>query len=233
MEIVEIKKEDMLIHGKTTDCLVHKLHIVIKDIPSYVADLIKTIKDTGWITKLGAVEQVTFDARSKRTIEKIVNDILLKVENVVTAEFGEFMVSSSAQRALNEGLGHVQVPLAELWKEKVIGNPGFDFHTESTGNLIAFGEAKYSGSINPHGIAIDQILDFISLEKDKAELTDVQNFVSKVAVGKFLEGHRAFVAAFSINGDAQKVLDRVLRSKKIEGLLNYPEVYLIGVEVIK
>ena len=47
----------------------------------------------------------------------------------IGAEFGEFLVSSVAQSTLEENYQHTKFPLAEIWKEKAKGNPGFDFHT--------------------------------------------------------------------------------------------------------
>ena len=138
----------------------------------------------------------------------------------------------TAQDVLENSFSHRKVPLAELFKEKVSGNPGFDFHTESNSCMIAFGEAKYSGSENTYTKALTQIVDFISLAKDDMELTDLQRFVSTKAVENALNGNKAYIAAFSINAKRpETVFNNVLKSDLLTQLVLYPELYLIGVEV--
>lgn len=230
MEIISIKKEDMSEYGKTTTGLVFSAHVKIKNIESRAAEMIEIISNTSWIDKLNAVEKATFMARSQRTIEKLVGLIRSRVEDEITTEFGEFLVSETAQSTLG-ALGHSKVPLAELLKEKVTGNPGFDFHTESESKLIAFGEAKFSSSTNPHPIALNQISKFIKLEKDTAELIIIQNFVSAEATENSLNGKRAYVAAFSINSkNPEQIIRNALMSTAIDPLLNFPEIYVIGIE---
>ena len=232
MEVISIKKENMLDYGKKSSTDVYSALIKITDVGRRAKEMIATISNTSWLENLGAVEKITFEARAQRTIEKIVEQILEKFEDEVTADFGEFMISESAQTFLHQSLGHIKVPLAELLKEKISGNPGFDFHTESNTSCIAFGEAKYSGSINPHPNAINQIVDFIKLKKDSAELIIIQNFVTEDAIAKSIEGKKAYVAAFSINSkNPNSIIKNALRSDAITPLLCFPELYIIGVEV--
>ncbi|MEJ0062747.1 MAG: hypothetical protein WDO70_05980 [Alphaproteobacteria bacterium] len=232
MEVVAVKQEDMSQYGKTTSCLVYSAHIKIKDIKIYAKDMIQLIEDTSWIKKLGPIEQTAFDARAKRTIEELAKNIFSKVEDAPTKDFGEYMVSISAQDVLNKNLIHIKIPLAELWKEKVTGNPGFDFHTESDCKIVVFGEAKYSSSDNPYTEAIKQILSFITLRKDDSELSDLSHFVSDDAKTAYLDGKKAYVAAFSINSlNPSNIIANVLKSTNIDQLLAYPKLFVVGVEV--
>jgi hypothetical protein len=194
--------------------------------------MIDIIADTSWINKLDIIPRVAYEARAKVTIDKLINGILKKVTTTVNTEFGEFLISVTAQDSLVLKHKHIKVPLAELFKEKKTGNPGFDFHTESNTNLIAFGEAKYSGTINPYTNALTQISRFIDLEKDKMELHDLQNFVSKESIENVLVDKKAFVAAFSINSKSpQVIIQNALESEHIDNLLNYDELYIIGIEI--
>ena len=232
MEIVSVKIENMGDYGKSSEGIVYSVHVIIKDIEVRAADMVSNISNTSWISKLDAVARVLYSARSERTITKLVNYIINRVENTITDEFGEFLVSDSAQSVLVGELDHEKVPLAEFLKEKDSGNPGFDFHTETHTNLVAFGEAKYSGKGNPHGKSLSQIVRFIDLKKDDAELVDLRNFVSESAMDNSLHGRRAYVAAFSVNHDNPEIIIRnSLKSKFIDDLLVFPEVYVIGVEV--
>lgn len=215
-----------------SSCRVYVLHVVIDDVENHATQLITQISSTSWIGKLGIVEQKTYSARAKSTIEKLVNEVFSKISSPITDEFGEYVVSTSAQDALEQSLRHIKVPLAELFKEQKSGNPGFDFHTESHSNIIAFGEAKYSASINPYTKALDQIIGFIGMCKDDMELTDLSNFVSGQAIDRALNGIKAYVAAFSINSqNPTNILKNVLESECLTTLVSYPELYLIGVEI--
>lgn len=213
-------------------CKVKYIHIEVPDVSECADEMIKSISNTSWIDRLGVVERGAFRARSTRTIDKLVYDIFNKIDDVVTADFGEFMVSHTALLGLVGKDGHTKFPLAELWKEKVTGNPGFDFHSETPTALIAFGEAKFSAKENPYTRALKQIAGFIVLEKDLAELTDLKNFSTVDAIQNGLKGNKAFVAAFSLNSaDPAQIFQNVFRAESFKKLLDQKELYLIGVSV--
>lgn len=228
MNLTEKTTYDMSPHGVSIK--VHSILINIDNIKDRASEMISTIQDTCWLQELNPVAQLSYEARAERTIDKLVNKILTKVEDEITEEFGEFMISASAQDVLVSEFNHIKVPLAELIKEKISGNPGFDFHTETNQNLIAFGEAKFSGNINPYRNALEQIRSFIDLKKHDAELIDLQNFVSKEAVSNHFDKKNAYIAAFSINSDSpEKIIENVLNSTYLDDILDQEEIYLIGV----
>lgn len=213
-------------------CLVSTLHVKISDVSERAKEMIDIISNTSWINQLEVADQVSYTARAERTIKKLANEIFTKVSSPMSTQFGEYMVSMTAQDALEENAEHIKLPLAELFKEKVLGNPGFDFHTETATTYLAFGEAKYSGRKTPYERAIIQINSFVQLRKDQAELTDLQRFCSKQAIDNALNGMKAYVAAFSINvKNVNRTFSKLLVSEEISPLLEYPELYLIGVEV--
>ena len=219
-------------YGITTACNVHSIHVKVQDISLRAKEMIDTLSDTSWIKALDFIPRSSYEARAERTIEKLINSILKKVSTTVSSEFGEFLVSVTAQDTLDINYNHNKVPLAELLKEKVTGNPGFDFHTESETNLIAFGEAKYSKIVNKYNSALKQIGGFIDLKKDDAELVDLQYFVSKKAIENYALEKKAYVAAFSINDESPVgVIKKALASKHVEKLLQYEELYIIGIEI--
>lgn len=232
MEIKSIETVNMKDFGKTSTGLVFKIHVKIHDIEKRAKDIIQSISNDSWIKDLGVVEQLSYAARAKKTIEKLVTEIFEKVENTVTVEFGEYLVSESAKDSLINHLKHTHIPLAEMWKEKKTGNPGFDFHTESSTNLISFGEAKYSSNSNPHTVAINQIVGFINDGKDTMELVDLKNFTTPEAIENAVMGARAYIAAFSVNGQQyDRIFKTAIESDGFDKLLGFPELYIIGVEV--
>jgi len=213
-------------------CDIHVIHVKINDVNARAKEMVRIISDTSWIKRLDSIGKATFKARAEKTIVRLVNEVIAKVEDTVTSEFGEYMISDTAQCVLAKKCGHKKVPLAELLKEKVVGNMGFDFHGETTGQLIAFGESKFSGSDNPYTEASVQILEFIDEKKDLAELLILRAFVSRKSLKNIVNDKKAFAAAFSMNStNPTLIFENALRSDSIKQLFRYPELYLIGVEV--
>lgn len=166
MKVVSFEKIDMNKYGITTGCNVYIAHIKIDDIDKRAEEMIETISDTSWISKLNAITSAAFEATSAKTIEKLVRNVQNRIENdSLTDDFGEYMISDTAQCALEELLKHTKVPLAEILKARLTGNEGFDFHTECCESHVTFGEAKYSGSISPYTKALKQILEFVEKKK--------------------------------------------------------------------
>jgi hypothetical protein len=232
MKVVWSKKIDMDAYGIDTDCDVYAAYIKVSDIDSRAESMIETFSDTSWIEPLSAIKKATFRATSKRTIAELVKKIRERVEDdKLTEDFGEYLVSDTALEALENVFKHARVPLAELLKEKLTGNPGFDFHSECEVSLIAFGEAKYSGISSPYNRALKQIKDFVVLEKDMAELIVLENFVSETATSRCLDGEKAYTAAFSLNDDPERMFQNAIKNDHLAKLLMHHELYLIGVEI--
>ncbi|WP_316818673.1 hypothetical protein [Pedobacter nyackensis] len=232
MQIVSAQKIDMSHHGITTACAVYLIHVKILDIKKRAKSIIDTITNRSWITSLGPIDRVSYDARAEKTIKKIVENILMKVDDKVTSDFGEYLVSDSAGNALNIQHGHTKIALAELWKEQASGNPGFDFHTESSTELIIYGEAKFKTSDSPYTLALDQIVNFVDDKKDLMELTDLKNFCSANAITNALNHKKGFIAAFSLNAvDHNKIFEKALKTASAQKLMVHNELYLIGVQV--
>jgi len=232
MEIVNAQKIDMSAYGVSTACSVYLIHVKILDIKQRAKDIIDAITNRSWITTLVPIDQRAYNARSEKTIKKIVEDILLKVEDTVTSDFGEYLVSDSAGNALNIQHGHTKIALAELWKEQKSGNPGFDFHTESSSELIIYGEAKFKTADSPYTVALDQIVSFVDEKKDQMELVDLKHFCSNKAVSNALDDKKGFIAAFSLNAvDHKKIFEKALKTASAIKLMDHAELYLIGVQV--
>lgn len=231
MKIVSSEIVDMTKYGNDTNCLVSIIHVKILDINKRAKEIIDTISAKSWITRLGPIDQIAYEARAAKTIKKIVEDILNKVTDKVTEDFGEYLVSDSAGNALIEAYQHNKITLAELWKEQMSGNPGFDFHTESATNLIVYGEAKFKTDGSPYTIAIEQIVKFIEDKKDLMELVDLQHFVSKTALENAQNDKKGFIAAFSLNAvNHAKIFENALKLPRLKELTKFSELFLIGVE---
>lgn len=232
MRVVRNKRIDYEDESTGSSCEVYLIHVQIEDVDEKAKEMIKTITDTSWLNGMNAFERIGFKACSQRTIDKFVNEILSNVDGRVETDFGEIMISDTAQCVLCNDINHSRLPLADLIKERVSGNGGFDFHTESHNNRIVFGEAKYSGSITRYSHALTQINDFIKDEKDNAELITIAHFVSEDALQSAGEGFKGYTAAFSLHcSNASTIFNNAIDSEDFKSLLNNKEIYLIGVEV--
>ncbi|MFK0665916.1 hypothetical protein [Aeromonas salmonicida] len=213
---------------------VHSLLIEIHDVKLHAENMIATISDKTWLDDLGAYDKISFTAMAQPTIDKLVDDIFNKIETAITEDFGEYMISMSAQDVLHKFKKHIKLPLAELLKEKIIGNPGFDFHTETTGSTVSFGEAKYGGTVTKYSDALTQIEDFITKKKDSMEFRAILPFLSDDAKENFATfDNKAFTAAFSINAkNPFKVMENAKKHASTLTLSKKHEVFLVGVEVL-
>jgi hypothetical protein len=212
-------------------CEINCLHVKIKDFKPIMEEFEEYISDTSWINSLDEISKLTFKATTKKTIDKIVNDIIAKVSTSVNEDIGEFIVSYSAQLALELEYTHVRIPLAELLKEKISGNPGFDYHTISPKNYLIFGEAKFSLDGTPRANALEQIVLFIN-DRDNAELLWLQPFLTEHTKNSIVKGEKGYAAAFSYNNkNIVTTLDNALDSVPVQEIIKHKELYLIAVEL--
>jgi len=216
---------------------IYLISIKLENIDDRIKSIINSISDPSWINRLDVIDKTSYEVRAKKTIQHLVNNILKKVEDSVSSNLGEILVSHSAKDVLQNDYNHNPIQLAELWHAKISGNPSFDFHSESPKGLIVFGEGKYqnSSSSSPYSNSAKQICKFIEQQKDLEDLVHIKNFATTGAVEKVLPengGKKAFAIAFSMNSANYKLIfENALKSRNVKSLLSYPEVYLIGVEI--
>lgn len=214
-----------------SECEIHCIHVVIDDVSAAIEEFKNIVSDTSWIGDLDELSQLTFSATAARTIDNIVNEIIGGMTSEINSDIGEYIVSYSAQSALETQLGHIKIPLAELLKEKIGGNPGFDFHTISEKRFLIFGEAKYSADETPRGIAVNQIGDFIGLSKDYAELNSFRAFLDVDIQKNMIDGRRGYAAAFSFNADnIDTIFKNAVESEKFNELICHVQLYLLAIE---
>lgn len=215
------------------DSIIYCIHVQITNTKEAANKIIEILEDKCWIKDLLYEDDLeSFQKRVELTVKHIVEDILNKVEDDVSSNFGEYLVSCISQVILKDNLNHDRILLAELWKEQVSGNPGFDFHTYSPNDLLVYGEAKYNATNSPYTNALEQIVNFIKIGKDIQEYADLKRIFSKINPRHKLNKNKAFVASFSLNAkDIDAVFSNVLNKEEIKKLTEYPELYILGVEV--
>lgn len=238
MQIISIEKISTTEYGAITEHPnVYAIYAQIdsNDFENEGLLLICQLNDTNWMSTLDEIDRAAYEERARQTIEKLTQVVIQALkESDLTKEFGEYLISHSAQEILYNEFRHTKIPLAELWKERKTGNPGFDFHTLSNTNILVFGEAKYQTHQSPYRKAIQQVDNFINENKDLKELTDLRRFVSEEASRKVIAGDKGYTVAFSIRGD--KSMDDLLRNsiRLILGnsIMNSSEIYIIAIEIV-
>ena len=207
-------------------------HVIVNDIKIISEALAKKVLDTSWMTNLDVGSKRAYD----RTVQETASALVEIFESTTTpsdvgSEFGEVMVSIGSTKALEKLFNHVILPIAELWKPQVEQNEGFDFHTVCSDMYINFGEAKYSGTTNPHGNAINQSKGFIDDEKHLRDYVHLRELASDPAVENLNNDSFGIVASFSINTtDPLHVLKNAIESAQDKlSADSIKAVYLVGV----
>jgi hypothetical protein len=206
--------------------------VTIEDLNCIANELTKSVLDTSWMLSLDKGTKRSYQFTANETAQALVSVFKNYSDTLpVGAEFGEIMVSMGSTRSLAVLFDHKVVPIAELWKPQKKQNEGFDFHTECPMNLINFGEAKYSGVVNPHGNAITQADGFIKVQKHLRDRVHLTNLTNQLSVDNLDDEKFGVVAAFSINSkNLASIMENALKNIRSSDLMNNAQVvYLVGV----
>jgi hypothetical protein len=206
--------------------------VKITNLDDFATRLTELVLDESWMTNLDYGVKRSYDTTVRETgtaLAKIFKDT--KAVGKIGTEFGETMVSIGSAKALEKIFSHKIIPIAELWKPQVKQNEGFDFHTVCTNEVINFGEAKYSGKGNPHGLAISQADDFLSAKKHLRDRVHLINLTTPPAISKLDNDKFGVVAAFSLNTkNPSLILQNALNSASLVVTKQSIEsFYLVGV----
>lgn len=232
MKILKYEKKEV------DGCEINYLQVQISDIEKHANELIKTITESSWIEKLDDYSKINYQNKVKQTslalVEIFRNPI---VNNNLAENFGEYVISLDAGKSLEEQLNHIIFPISELWKEKVLGNHGFDFHTETPAKLLNFGEAKYRSSGNAYSVAAEQINRFIApdIRKDQGDINDLHSLgASKESLDNLVNDIRAFTLAYSVNSkDQDKIEKKVFENAEVKKLIEAKmPLFFIGVQIL-
>jgi hypothetical protein len=229
----------VLVAQDITECSngskVRFLRVEVKNVEPAVESIIQIIADTSWVS--GLVDDLTkqgFLACAKPTIEKLSNDLARAIDNEVAADVGEYVVSVVARHVIETQYGYNALPLAEIIKEKISGNPGFDYHHEKDNLLLIFGEAKYKTGVNAYGSAFGQIVDFIQSQKDLKEINTLSYFISDDTKTNLANGKKGYSAAFSTKNksfDGETLVKNIKQNVHFNALLKQEELLIVAVDV--
>lgn len=220
------------------------IRISVDNLQETVAEIMQIIADVSWIEGLASISKESFMARAQPTIDDLIEELtncLGSCDREVIKTIGETVVSVSARSAIERNLQYRALPIAELIKQKVRGNPGFDFHHEKDELMIVFGEAKYVSNSNAYNKAFSQIVEFILDKKHLKDIPDIDKFLSQSVLNNVnnCQSDRdkfCYSAAFSTKGrgfNEQKLISHIKNNTNFRTLVsqNHKELVLVAVDI--
>lgn len=226
------------------DTQVWFIRISIDNLQETVAEIMQIIADVSWIEGLASISKESFMARARPTINILteeLNNYLGSCDEEMIKTIGEAVVSVVARSAIESSLEYKALPIAELIKQKVRGNPGFDFHHEKDELMIVFGEAKYVSNSNAYNKSLSQIVKFIADKKHLKDIPDIDRFLSQSVLNNVnnCQNDRdkfCYSAAFSTKGrgfNEQKLISHIKNNTNFRTLVsqNHKELVLVAVDI--
>ena len=129
-------------------------------------------------------------------------------------------------------MDYLDIPLAELIKEKIVGNPGFDFYSENKNSILLFGEAKYVSHTNAYNKAFEQIEEFVNNGKDINDIASIDKFFSEEALDNANKGEKGYIAAFSSTEiDTDKLIRNIQNNVHFQKLSSHKELICVAVTI--
>ena len=203
------------------------------DVSITLREVMDCLNELSWISKFDKeYMQKSFKKRATDTINYITKNIIHGTESEVTTDSGEYVVSVLSKKAIVDKLDYLDIPLAELIKEKVVGNPGFDFYSENKNRIMLFGEAKYVAKTNAYNKALEQIEQFANEGKDINDIASIDRFFSEDALKNANNGDKGYVAAFSSTEiETEDLVKHIQDNIHFKKLSSHKELICIAVTI--
>lgn len=110
------------------------------DIALTLRDVFDSLSNLSWIAQFDEEYiKSSFKVRSEATVKYIAEKIIRSNDDSITSNSGEYVISELARKSLINNMKYADIPLGELIKEQKVGNPGFDFYSETIEQIILFG----------------------------------------------------------------------------------------------
>jgi len=209
------------------------LRIKPTDIKITLKNILDSLMNLSWLSCFDKeFLKSSYEERAKQTINYIEKNIITKSASAVSSSSGEYIVSELARLSVIEKYSYLDIPLAELFKKKVIGNHGFDFYTSNTAEHILFGEAKYIKSQSAYGSALKQVNKFFGLKQHITDIADIQNFFSDKSFEKCHKNEIGFMIAFSTSDlETHTLLANIKKNADFKKMKVFKEIILIAVDI--
>lgn len=222
-EKIDIEKHDNILF----------IRIEPEDLSMTIRNIIDSFSDMSWISKFDKpYMRESFLQRAEASAKYLADKIQKEDDSGITKDSGEYVVSELARQTLVKQLKYLDIPLAELFKEQVSGNPGFDFYSANKEEIIIFGEAKYNSRQNAYGIGMEQVDRFIQEGQDLSDLNDIDKFFDDKSLEYAALGDKAYAIAFaSKKTPSKKIIDGIVSNTHYNNLAVHKEIIFIAVNV--
>jgi len=228
MRILEIKKIDIENYNHITFIRIdpENLELTIKEI-------IEQLFSIAWISRFDkAYMKISFEKRAIDTAQYLAKKIRLETDDKVSKDTGEYVVSELARKSIIEQMGYLDIPLAEIFKEQVSGNPGFDYYSANANDTIIFGEAKYLSAQNAYGKGMEQVDRFIKKKQDISDLNDIDKFFKPQSLDRAGIGKKAYSIAFSSKKtNSDRIIDGITSNRHYKELIIHEELIFVAVDI--
>ncbi|MGJ1432062.1 hypothetical protein ACR79M_09600 [Sphingobacterium spiritivorum] len=209
------------------------LRIAPTNLKLTLKNIMDSLMDLSWIGQFDEdFLRASYTIRANESIEYITKNIFNEIEDTVTSNAGEYIVSELARLSVVSSFSYLDIPLAELLKKQKVGNPGFDFYTASNNKHLLFGEAKYVSKQNAYGRALSQVVNFQSSQQHIADIADINNFFCPETLSNCMSGQLGFMIAFSSKKtETKKLITGIKNNLDYQKLQVFKEIILIAVNI--
>ena len=233
-EVITLKITDHKVLTQYSPAKVQFFRIDPEDLSATLENILRALMDLSWLSKFDQdYEKIAFNSRAQKTIADIKNKFEQCIDDSITKDAGEYVVSELARETLITQLDYLDIPLDELVGKQRSGNPGFDFHSQNkVTDTVIFGEAKYVSKTTAYSSALPQIVEFIGDGKDVEDLPELKPFCTPSALQRAAKGIKGFSAAFSAKSTGtDKIIKNIVKRKDFQDLLQYEEIILVAVDL--
>lgn len=215
------------------ECKITFIRVNPEDKKETLKNILDQLSDCSWINKIMPEEfRLSMQIRVEQTVEFLDAQLSNNDNGIITSKTGEYFVSEIARETIISELQYKDIPLAELRKEQVSGNPGFDYHSENKNSIIIFGEAKYVANTNAYGRALKQVAEFIEDKKDIKELVELKNFVSDAAIKNANLERKGYAIGFSSYSiSTEKLIENIKGNVDLNKLIKHEELVIVAVDI--
>ncbi|MEG2909359.1 MAG: hypothetical protein RR945_09070 [Erysipelotrichaceae bacterium] len=209
------------------------IRIQPENLSETIQEIIKSLTDLAWIAQFDKkYVRESFQKRASDSAQYLSEKLSQCSDDQVTKDVGEYVVSELSRTAIVNELKYLDIPLAELFKEQVSGNPGFDYYSENCDNIIIFGEAKYLARDNAYGRGMEQVSRFIEEEQDISDLNDIDKFFNVISLEAANNGDKAYSIGFSSKKiPTDKLIENIKHNQYFKSLEIHKELIFVAVNI--
>lgn len=222
-----------IVDNQTIEPHIKFLRINPSDIKLTLKNVLDSLMNLSWLSNFDEDYLVdSYKLRCEQSIEHIATNIIKQNDSSVTRSSGEYIVSELARSSVVDTHSYLDIPIADLFKKQIAGNPGFDFYTLNSNKNILFGEAKYIAKQSGHLSALNQSYNFYTQKQHVTEIADIQNFFCKESLANCKKDEIGFMVAFSAKKTTTKnFIDIIKKNPNYQELIRFKEVILIAVNI--